>query len=251
MEKTARLLEKLLIFIGVFLIILSIVLTLIYGFSVNNTLSFLLGTVLWGIGYSYSKVSPLLKNIISFSFLSGFVILTIFLNVIIFHGVQNEVDYNERFAIILGSGIRGEKLTPMLKARLDKALEYHKHNPNIIFLVSGGQGRGEDISEAKAMAKYLSECGVPKSNIIKETKARNTIENLTFSKELLENNFIDYEKDKIVLITTDFHIFRAKSVANDKGLNVSTLSAPLELYLRPGTYLREMISISKYFILDR
>ena len=56
---------------------------------------------------------------------------------------------------MLGAGIKGERVTLTLANRLNKAIEYHNANPESIIIVSGGQGRGEAISEAFAMKRYL------------------------------------------------------------------------------------------------
>lgn len=65
--------------------------------------------------------------------------------------LQKKIDY----IIILGSGVRSEEVPPLLKSRLDKGIEYYQKNPTAKFVVSGGQGADEPVSEAFAMRKYL------------------------------------------------------------------------------------------------
>ena len=65
-----------------------------------------------------------------------------------------------KYIIILGAQIRGKKITNSLKRRLDKGLRYLQENPETICIVSGGKGKGEEISEAEAMFAYLKDCGV-------------------------------------------------------------------------------------------
>ncbi|MCC3237605.1 YdcF family protein, partial [Pediococcus acidilactici] len=79
--------------------------------------------------------------------------------------IREKVNY----IITLGAGIRSETVTPLLKGRLDKALEYFwKQDGNPKFVVSGGQGPDEPVSEAYAMAKYLKSQHVPEDKIILE-----------------------------------------------------------------------------------
>lgn len=57
--------------------------------------------------------------------------------------------------IVLGAQVRGKKITNSLKRRLDRGVAYLKENPETRVVVSGGQGKGEDVTEAFAMAQYL------------------------------------------------------------------------------------------------
>ena len=88
------------------------------------------------------------------------------------------------FIIIHGAGLLdGEKVTPLLKRRIDKAVEaYHKSkNPHIKIIASGGQGGDEKISEAQAITNYLlEETDVPQDAVILEDQSRTTYENLSF-----------------------------------------------------------------------
>ena len=52
---------------------------------------------------------------------------------------------------MLGAGLKGDTPSLALERRLEKAAEYMNKNGNAIAIVSGGQGKGETISEAKAM----------------------------------------------------------------------------------------------------
>ena len=52
---------------------------------------------------------------------------------------------------MLGAGLKGDTPSLALERRLEKAAEYMNKNGNAIAIVSGGQGKGETISEAQAM----------------------------------------------------------------------------------------------------
>lgn len=91
---------------------------------------------------------------------------------------HKEMDY----IIVLGAGIIGTKVTPLLASRIDKGIELLNSNPNALLIMSGGKGPGEDIPEAKAMSAYAIQKGVSKEKIIKENKSVSTKENLIFSK---------------------------------------------------------------------
>lgn len=158
---------------------------------------------------------------------------------------QAEVDY----LLILGAGVAGEKPLPLLQNRMDKALEFIATNPSVTVVVSGGQGPGEDISEAEAMKRYLLKSGIEKSRIIKEDNSTSTYENIKYTKALLKGISGDGEF-KIMLVTSDFHMFRAKTLA--KGQGFITYGTPADtppqklLYY----YTREYLAVMKTFLLD-
>ena len=56
------------------------------------------------------------------------------------------------------TGERGRKITDSLKRRLDCALAYLTEHPDVHVIVSGGQGKGEEVTEAYAMAQLSGEC---------------------------------------------------------------------------------------------
>ena len=74
--------------------------------------------------------------------------------------------------IILGSGLIGDKVPPLLAQRLEKGKAiYEQFNGRPKLIVSGGQGSDELIAEAEAMAGYLIEHGVPEDAILIENRS--------------------------------------------------------------------------------
>jgi len=151
--------------------------------------------------------------------------------------------------IVLGAGLKGDIITQPLAARLDKAIDYLSNNKNTIVIVSGGQGPEETVTEASAMKKYLILHGINSDKIIEEDKATSTFENFKFSKEKLDNKFTN-NNYKVVFATTDFHVFRAKMIAHDAGLEAEATGAKSLYYMIPNFYLREYLAIFKYLILS-
>ena len=134
--------------------------------------------------------------------------------------VERPID-NPQAVIVLGCQVRGETPSIMLKNRLDTALETLNEYPDTVCVVSGGKGKGEDISEAEAMRRYLTENGIPESRIINEDKSKNTRENISFSKEILDERGID----RAIIVTNDFHQYRADIYARRNGLTIGHHSA--------------------------
>ncbi len=115
--------------------------------------------------------------------------------------------------IVLGAQVRGERVTDTLKRRLDKALAYLQENEQTVCVVSGGRGKGEDISEALAMSRYLIACGIEEERIILEAESTSTRENLMYCLDCIDNP----DKEKIGIVTNNFHIYRSLRLAKKLG----------------------------------
>ena len=133
-------------------------------------------------------------------------------------------------------------MTANLSRRLNTAVKYIKENPDAKVILSGGQGPGEDISEAEAMKRYLCGLGIEESRMILEDQSVNTDQNLEFSMAKMENS-----GSSVVIVSNDFHIFRALHIAKRKGIkNVEGLGSPTVWYTAPNMYVREAFAVVKY-----
>ncbi|WP_227013981.1 YdcF family protein [Paenibacillus psychroresistens] len=151
---------------------------------------------------------------------------------------------NANSMIILGAKLNGDQLSLALKNRMDVALTYLKSNPSTQVIVSGGQGSDELTSEAAAMKNYLIKNQIDVSRIQTEALSTSTFENIKFSRKLIQG-------EKIILVSNDFHVLRAKMIAKNQGLIVDTLAAPTPKSVRIQLYGREYIALIKSFLLDR
>lgn len=146
--------------------------------------------------------------------------------------------------VVLGAYLKKTGPSTTLQYRLEKAYDYYLNNPNVIIVVSGGQGPNEFKPEAEGMAEYLIEKGVQKEQILIENKSTSTTENLRFSKEL-----IDEEKASVGIITNNFHVFRATQIAKKAGYKevygIAARSYPL---LQAQNMLREFFGVVKDFV---
>ena len=148
--------------------------------------------------------------------------------------------------IILGAGLFGDKVPPLLAQRLDKGLAiYERFNRKPVIIVSGGQGDDEWISEAEAMAGYLMEKGVPADSIFLENKSRTTLENLIFSKELMLSQGL--EQDRVLLVTNSFHALRAGIYMKQVGLKGSSIGSRTAFYFLPSAWIRETAGLIRIY----
>jgi uncharacterized SAM-binding protein YcdF (DUF218 family) len=146
--------------------------------------------------------------------------------------------------IVLGAGLRGEEPTLVLRYRLDAAAQYLRNNPNAAAILSGGKGRGESISEAEAMRRYLQKTGIAENRLLLEDRSSSTKENFAFSLALVQAHFA--KTKKIAFVTTDFHVLRAGLVAKKLGVEAAGVAAKDVWYISINNYLRECIALWKY-----
>lgn len=152
------------------------------------------------------------------------------------------------YAIVLGAGVHGTTPSRSLRARLETALEFADDFPKARLVLSGGQGRGEDVTEARCMYDWLVRRGVDPERLLLEERAASTWENLTFSKALMEDE--GYDGGGVCIITAGYHIARAKMMAGDAGFSAVTARGagtgmPV---LEVNYYLREAPAIWWYLI---
>jgi uncharacterized SAM-binding protein YcdF (DUF218 family) len=145
---------------------------------------------------------------------------------------------------VLGAGLIGSRVPPLLASRLDRALRLYRRDQETgrspVIVVSGGQGADESVSEAFAMRQYLVERGVPEDDIVLEDQATTTEENLRYSKKLLaERGHIG----RVVAVTNNYHVFRTAVLSHKQGLRLQVIGAPTAWYFVPSAFLREFVAL--------
>ena len=253
MRKADKIKSWILACIGIVFTVYGSLLCIFSNIEIGVLTVLVFGIVVLCTGIFYLKIKKLFKKrffkvirILLIILVLAEILLVSFIAV---YGVSDNAEYNEDAVIVLGAGIRGERVTLPLKLRLDKAIEYHHKNPDAKIIVTGGQGFQETVTEAYAMEKYLLENGVDKDKIIKEEKATSTSENMKFSKEILDAEF---ENDySVVIVTNNFHVFRGATIAKKTGFHkVSHIHAGLQWYNLMPCYIRESLAVMKMFVLD-
>ena len=189
------------------------------------------------------------------------------------------------YVIVLGAQVRGEVPTLVLSARIRAAAEYLKEHPDAIAVASGGKGSGENISEAEAIRRGLVRLGIAEERILLEDRSTSTAENLRFSAEVIQTyeqerretekpektnlalqtganvqktvvygksesaqsvETVRFVSKNVVLVTNDFHVFRAVKLAKNLGYTeVSGLGATEFFAVTIQYYVREFFAIAK------
>lgn len=154
-----------------------------------------------------------------------------------------------RYVIVLGAGINGSVPSLSLRNRLDAACDYLKANPDTICIVSGGQGPGEDLTEALCMFNDLTAKGIAPERIWMEDKSTSTWENIAFSLDLIEEK-TGQRPQKAGILSSEYHIYRAGLVARSQNLEAIGIPAKTSwVSLRINYFLREIVAVWYYALL--
>ena len=222
------------------------------GFSLSHTLSLVLGVIV-GIGEIATALyvlglsdfirlegSPWVLfvsfTVFYFSYLVlCFVVYSVFIEI-----MPHRMDFD--YVIIHGCGlVGGERLTPLLQARVDKAVEIcEKCAKRPVVIPSGGQGPDEKISEAQAMKDYLLTRGIPEEQIVLEDRSATTEENLIRSKAIIDAR---EGRKKTALVSSNYHIYRCLRIARKLKLKCTGIGAKVAPYYWPSALIREFIAV--------
>lgn len=162
---------------------------------------------------------------------------------------QDDVDAAQtpEFVVVLGAQTHGNRPSRTLRERLDLAYAYLLENPQAVCFVSGGQGSDETHTEAFVMRQYLLDRGVEDGRIVMEEQARSTRENLMFSCELARARGM--EPERVLIITSEFHLCRAKYIARTLGLDACGLGSTTTPWVLKILYeVREVFAFVKAFL---
>jgi len=164
-----------------------------------------------------------------------FMIYTLFLQII---PKKKDFDY----VIIHGAGLlQGDKLSRLLRDRLDKAVAVYRKDPTPPKLIpSGGKGEDEKLSEAEAMARYLRESSIPAEDILTEGESKTTFENILYSKRILDART---GPKYTALVTSNYHVYRALRYCKKVGFSCTGIGSRVAFYYWPSALIREFIAI--------
>ena len=145
----------------------------------------------------------------------------------------------------MGAQVREDGPSAVLKYRLDAAADYLQENENTLCIVTGGKGEGEPSTEGDGMRKYLLQQGIAPERIIVEDRARNTVQNIQFSSQLMTS-----PDAPTALVTNNFHVTRAMALARKQGLtDIYAIAAPSDPLYLPNNMFREFFGLTKDFLL--
>ena len=225
---------------------------------VNNTVYFtagsLIGTIAFGMvllcAVFYKKLFSLIRRLWDKLFgrivlIAVGAVLTFAVGLCSYFTVQMIIHIEKplddvKCVMVLGCQVVGEVPSYMLADRLDRSITVLNENPDTVCIVTGGQGRGEAITEAEAMRRYLVRRGISPDRIYIEDRATSTAENFRNSTEILAQLGIS---DGVAVVTSDFHQYRASLYAKRYGLQTGHYSATTSVFNLLNNWIRECAAL--------
>ena len=147
--------------------------------------------------------------------------------------------------IVLGAQVKPDgKLSLQLEWRLDEAAKAWEKK-NCLIVTCGAQGSNEPQPEAYAMRDYLMEKKIPEEMILTDAESYNTRQNIFNAAKLLAGRDVE----RVVVVTSDYHLPRALALAEDAGFEASGIGAPTKLGVRywVKNHGREALAWIKYW----
>ena len=143
----------------------------------------------------------------------------------IIRNARTDPEPERPYLVVLGAAVYGDQPSLTLVRRLEGALDYLNTYPDSVAIVSGGMGKGETVTEAQAMHDWLLQHGIPEERILMEPKATSTLENLSYSFALIREQGVEPDGN-VALVSSAYHLYRAKSMARLKGVEAVGVAAP-------------------------
>ena len=177
-------------------------------------------------------------GILYFCFVESFVI----------RSARTDKDPERDYLIVLGAAVYKDQPSLTLVRRLEGALDYLNAYPESVAIVSGGMGPGETVTEAKAMHDWLLEHGVSEERILLEEKATSTEENLKFSFQIIRDRG-DEPAGKVAIVSSAYHLYRAKEMARLQGVEAAGVSAPWGyFFVMLNYFIREAFGVTHLWV---
>lgn len=142
--------------------------------------------------------------------------------------------------VVPGCSILGTRPSKMLTRRLETACRVLDQHPTYCCVVTGGQGRGEDCTEAQAMKDWLAAQGIASERISMEDRSTNTWQNLSFAKEMILQNHLPKQ---ILVVSDRYHLYRCSRIAKQLELSCACLPCPINPVVAFGYWFRECVAL--------
>ena len=169
----------------------------------------------------------------------------------IIKNARTDSDAERPYLVVLGAAVYGDRPSLTLVRRLEGARDYLNLYPDSIAIVSGGQGKGENITEAQAMRDWLIAHGIAEERILTEPRATSTQENLAYSFAIIEDRG-DIPDGNVAIVSSAYHLFRAKSMARMQGVSAAGVAAPWGYPMVMLNYfIREAFGVTHLWVFGR
>jgi len=126
--------------------------------------------------------------------------------------------------VVLGAAEYSGRPSPVLKARLDHALQLYRKGFAGHILTTGGAGGDPHFTEGEVGRAYLIMQGVPSEAILVEPEGSSTVHSLAAAAEIMTRMGLR----SCIVVSDGYHIFRVKKLMESRGLTVYGSPRPSE-----------------------
>ena len=196
----------------------------------------------------YPKATKVVKRVFTCILILGLLVVGT-TECLIIHASLGDKDEACEYMVVLGAKVRHDGPSVSLMDRIRAAADYMNEHPDVIAIVSGGKGEDEPMTEAQCMYDELVKLGIDPGRIWIEDKATSTWENLHFSLNLIEEK-TGQRPEKIGLLSSEYHLFRAKLFA--RACEVEAVGIPARtsrLSQMVNHFMREVAGVWHYILL--
>lgn len=246
MHRAGRIVNRLILLLGIAMIAYYLALGIAVRFGQSLQFLWLLGGILCIARYLYwrrvekSGRYPRHRKLLRALRILLCAALIFFLAVegVILCGGMMEAEQGLNYIVVLGARVNGTVPSGSLRNRIRVGAEYLRDNPQTIAVLSGAQGSGEEISEARCMYDNMVAAGIDPARLILEEQSTDTAENLRNSRALIP------EGASVGLVTNNFHIFRALALARNQGwTDVRGVPVATTMLSLPHYLMREFVGV--------
>jgi uncharacterized SAM-binding protein YcdF (DUF218 family) len=118
--------------------------------------------------------------------------------------------------VVMGAAQWNGKPSPVLRGRLDHAVELYREGAAPLVVVTGGKQIGDAVTQGASGYQYLREQGVPDEAIKVEVEGTNSYEELSASALILTRAGAGHD---VVIVTDPYHALRVREIADEVGLS--------------------------------
>lgn len=168
--------------------------------------------------------APLPVRLVRWLFLLGLLVVAgwaLTVAAIHLYGRRNEARAADAI-VVLGAAQYDGRPSPVLKARLDHAIDLYERDLADVLIMTGGVGAGDTVSEAVVSKRYAVKQGIPEDRILVERTGLTTLESMRAVSRIMEERGLN----SAVLVSDRFHMLRLKLLARRMGIEGYTSPTP-------------------------
>ena len=192
----------------------------------------------------HTKAAKVLSVLAAAGLAAGFVLFLI-TEVPVWRDGRTDENADAPYVIVLGAAVHGSTPSLSMVERTSAALAWLEAHPDGIAVVSGGQGAGEDMSEAEAMYDLLTAWGIAPERLLMETLSTSSYENILFSLRVIEDHGGN-PGGRVAVCSSEYHLSRVCLIARELGCQPVRVAAGTgHVSLRLNYAIREAFALWK------